>query len=92
MTLDRYRAAADVRASVSGDGLVLLDVKGGQMFGSNTVGARIWQLLESRRTSGEIARQLASDYGIPLDVAERDVRSFVADLVTRGLLQAEPAS
>ena len=59
------------------------------MFAANPIGARIWHLLEARKTSAEIARQLAADYAIPMETAERDVRSFVADLLTRGLLHQE---
>jgi hypothetical protein len=89
VTLDRYRPSPTVRATTSGDGLVLLDIRGGLMFAANPIGARIWQLLEARRTSAEIAGQLASDYAIPIKTAERDVRSFVADLLTRGLLHQD---
>src|SRR5207247_3060676 len=43
MNADRFRASPAVRASVSTDGLVLLDVEGGLVLASNPVGARIWQ-------------------------------------------------
>jgi hypothetical protein len=91
MRSDCYHPSPAVRASISGDGLVLLDVHDGQLFASNLVGARIWQLLEARRTRRDIAAQLASDYGIAVEIAERDVAAFVGDLVTRGLLRPEPS-
>ena len=53
------RPAPTVRASISDDGLVLLDLAGGLVLSSNVVGGRIWQLIEQRRTPEEIARQLA---------------------------------
>lgn len=78
-----------MKASISGDGLVLLDVRGGLVLSSNVVGARIWQLLEQRHPRADIARRLADEYAIPLDRAERDVAGFVAALVARGLVIAD---
>jgi hypothetical protein len=90
MERDRFRASPAVRASVSADGLVLLDVKGGLVLASNPVGARIWQLIEQQRTRAEIVRQLVADYEIQVECAHRDVGTFVAALVARGLVTEEP--
>lgn len=79
-----------MRASVSPDGLVLLDVAGGLVLASNPTGARIWQLIEQRRTRAEIVSQLAADYEIQPECARRDVMAFVAALVARGLVTEEP--
>jgi hypothetical protein len=86
---DRYHPSPAVKASISSDGLVLLDVTGGLVLSSNDVGARIWQLIEQRRAQAEIARALAGEYAIPLDRASRDVATFVAALVARGLVIAD---
>ena len=80
------RPAPTVRASISDDGLVLLDLAGGLVLSSNVVGGRIWHLIEQRRTPEEIARQLAVEYGIPERRADTDVSSFVATLLARGLV------
>ena len=90
MEQERFRPSRAVRASISGDGLILLDVDGGMVLSSNAVGARIWQLIERQHTTGEIARQLADDYVVPLDRALRDVQTFVADLLARGLVAGDP--
>jgi Coenzyme PQQ synthesis protein D (PqqD) len=87
----RFRASAAVRASVSPDGLVLLDVSGGLVLASNPVGARIWELIGQRCTRPEIARQLAADYEISLERAHRDVDAFAAALLARGLVAPEPS-
>ncbi|HEX3701856.1 MAG TPA: PqqD family protein [Vicinamibacterales bacterium] len=89
MSLDRFRASPHVRASLSADGLVILDIHGGVLLASNAIGARIWELIEERCTSVEIARRLADDYDIPHDRATGDVLAFVAALVARGLLTQE---
>jgi hypothetical protein len=87
---DRFHASPAVRASISTDGLVLLDVDGGVVLASNPIGAQIWRLLEQRRSGPEIARQLALDYGIPIERAQDDVGAFIGALAARGLLTEEP--
>jgi Coenzyme PQQ synthesis protein D (PqqD) len=88
----RLRPSIAVRASISADGLVLLDVDGGLVLASNVVGARIWQLIEQRRTPDEIARQLVADYDVSHDRALSDVATFIAALVARGLVAQDSQS
>jgi hypothetical protein len=88
----RFRVSAAVRASISADGLVLLDIRGGLVLASNSVGGRIWQLIEQQRTRSEIARVLTEDYGIPLERADRDVVAFLSALAARGLVTEESLS
>lgn len=86
---DRFQPSAMVKASISEDGLVLLDVSGGLVMSSNGVGARIWQLLSQRHARPEIARQLSDEYAIPIERAQQDVAAFVAALIARGLVIAD---
>src|SRR5436309_2801754 len=48
MERHRFRTSPAVRASVSADGLVLLDVHHGLLLASIPIGARIWQLSVQR--------------------------------------------
>jgi len=86
---DRFRASEAVRASISADGLVLLDVQGGLVLSANPIGARIWELIQQQVGCVEIARRLARDYDVPLERAHRDVVAFVAALEARGLVNRE---
>jgi hypothetical protein len=86
VTADRLRTSPDVRASTSSDGLILLDVRRGLVLAANPIGARIWRLLEQHCTRHEIAEQLAAEYGVPPERARRDVATFAADLLARGLV------
>lgn len=81
-----------VKASISDDGLVLLDLAGGMVLSSNCVGARIWELIEQRRTAAEIATQLASEYGIGQDRARADVATFITALADRQLVAEDARS
>lgn len=91
MTAAAFRPSPAVRASISADGLVLLDVRGGVVLASNTVGARIWQLLENGATVAGAAGKLVEEYGIAHERANGDVAAFVATLVARGLVTREPS-
>jgi hypothetical protein len=87
---DCFRASETVRASISADGLVLLDVQGGLVLSANSIGARIWELIQQQVGCVEIASRLARDYDVPLERAHRDVVAFVAALEARGLVKPEP--
>ena len=89
MHVDRVRVSPLVRGSVSDDGLVLLDVRGGVVLASNAVGARIWRLIEDQRALGEIAGCIAVEFDVPLDRAARDVDAFVTALCARGVVVRE---
>lgn len=89
--LKRVRISNRVRASVSSDGLVLLDLHDGLVLAANGVGAHIWRLIEAQLDSAAIVRHIAEDYGVPLERAERDVAAFLAALESRGLVAREPA-
>ena len=86
-----FHISEAVRASISDDGLVLLDVHGGVVLASNSIGARIWQLLESRLDCLEIAGRLAGDYDVPIERTQHDVAAFLTALEAQGLVTAEPA-
>jgi hypothetical protein len=86
-----FHIADTVRASISNDGLVLLDVHGGVVLASNPVGARIWQLIESRLDGAEMASRLAREYDVSVERAQHDVAAFLTALEARGLVTAEPA-
>ena len=89
MTATRDRVSPSVRASVSPDGLVLLDIQSGAVLASNHIGGRIWQLLTEHRTRAEIASGIAAEYDVGLDRAENDVASFINMLAARGLVTHE---
>lgn len=83
---ERLRPSSNVRASISNDGLVLLDLDGGLVLSSNEIGARIWQLIEQQQTPAEIAQQLSTEYSVTCERTQADVAAFVAALVDRGLV------
>lgn len=86
MAHQTLRPSPAVRASLSDDGLVLLDMAGGLVLSSNAIGGRIWQLIEQQQTRADIAGTLAAEYAISGDRARTDVDGFVVALLARGLV------
>ena len=50
-------------------------------------GALLWERLEQGATEDELVRALLAQYEVEHDQAETDVRSFVAELRNKGVLE-----
>ena len=63
----------------------------GSIYSFNETGTLIWSLLESPRTVAELSAAVAQKYEIEAAMAEPDVKSFVSELQSVGLVEV-PAS
>jgi hypothetical protein len=66
---------------------VILNLETGKYHGLNPSGGRMLDLLSQNRSVAEASRQLAEEYGRPVDEIERDVSDFCSQLVERGLVE-----
>jgi len=48
--------------------------------------ARIWEMIDGRRTVAELAADIAAEYGIEASRTQADTIAFCEDLVRRGVL------
>ncbi len=87
-----WRPAAHVRAALTDDGGVLLDLRAGHYVALNAVGATLWRALAEGGTPAAAARSLARDCGQPLGRVSGDVDAFVERLVAGGLVSADDGS
>ena len=78
------------RAIHTADGGIILDVENGKMFSLNSSGSAIFQLLEQGLPEEQIVKELVKRFGIPADVAKRDVSDFCSSLENRNLLITSP--
>lgn len=69
--------------------LVILDAEGRVLRGLNPTGARIWQLIDGRRSLAQIAACVATEFEITADRALEDVAPFVAQLARKNLLRLD---
>src|SRR5260370_42571645 len=76
-----------VRTTITQDGAVLMNIRGGQMITLNPTGSIIWQQLAEGRSPEQIAERLASEFGIPREQASADVREFLEQLEAQHLIE-----
>lgn len=70
-----------------GDEVAILDFKAGMYYGLDSVGARVWSLIQEPRTVGEIRDILASEYEVDPDRCERDLITLLQRLMDEGLIE-----
>lgn len=81
-----------VRANLTDDGLVILDINKGEIFSANVVAARIWKLLMDGKTETETVDAIVTEFNAPRDVVEKDARAFIESLVSKELVDGPPAA
>lgn len=80
------KVSEDVRTTITPDGAVLMNIKGGHMITLNPTGAIIWQQLSEGRLPEQIAKHLSSEFGIPEEQALADVNEFLEQLEAQHLI------
>lgn len=80
------RRCADVDAQPLDDELVLYNPRDGGAHTLNATGMHIWEACDGAHSAEDIARALASRYGIGTQRALAEVRAFLLDLEHAGLL------
>jgi hypothetical protein len=77
---------SNLKAIVSEDGAVILDIERDSMSTLNPTGAYVWQGLQRGETIETIIANLARDTGEDHLLVERDLREFVAELQQKHLI------
>ncbi|HEU4643276.1 MAG TPA: PqqD family protein [Gemmatimonadaceae bacterium] len=91
-------ASAEQVSCDLGSELVVLDLRAGIYYGltddggATSVGARIWTLLQERRSLGEIRDQLLLEFDVDADRCEADLLALITDLAQRSLVVVSHAS
>lgn len=57
-----------------------------KIFSLNTVGARIWDALDGRRSLGEVREEILASFDAGEEAVDADIREFVAELVRADLV------
>jgi glutamine phosphoribosylpyrophosphate amidotransferase len=81
-----------VAATVVDDYAVVILADDGIVNVLNPLGARIWALIDGRRTVGDIAAVIASEYDVRPEVAARDTAEFVQTLVDTRAVVLQPTA
>jgi len=76
-----------VRANVTADNLIVLDLVKGQIFTANTVGSRIWRgLFLDNQSEEQLVENIAREWGTAPEIVAKDVGRFVVQLKQQGLV------
>jgi len=66
---------------------VLLNAATGRYFALDEVGARVWTLVASSPSVGEVYASLLAEYDVEPDVLQRDLEALLTSLEAEGLLE-----
>ncbi len=80
------KPAPHVRANLTDDGLVILDIDKGSIYSANSVAARIWQMLMDGKSEQDAVETVAQEFNAPRDVVEKDAKDFIASLWEKELV------
>lgn len=75
-----------IRAVITSDGAVLLDIQHDTITTLNTTGGYIWTKLQAGKTIDETIHDLASDADQDPLVIEHDVKQFLDQLIANRIL------
>lgn len=86
----RLAPGADVHTRTFDGELVLVDLKSGDYYGLNELGARLWEGIVAGKTPREIALALEGTYAVPAGQLLSDLAALADELVARRLLVGAP--
>lgn len=81
-----------VVARVVGGETLIVPIRGkvgdlASIYSLNGTGSLLWKLLEHPTTLSELAAVVASEFEVDAEVADRDVREFVREMTSVGLVE-----
>ncbi len=82
-------AAKDQVSCELADETVILDLKAGIYYGLNSVGARVWDLIQEPRTVDQIRDAILQEYDIDPASCERDLGALLGELAARELVRID---
>jgi hypothetical protein len=85
-------ASRDQASTLVGTEAIILGMTDGVYYGLDGVGARIWDLIQSPRSLGEVTDRLVAEFEVEADRAWEDLNALANDLISRGLVERDPAA
>ncbi|OHD01552.1 MAG: hypothetical protein A2885_03040 [Sphingopyxis sp. RIFCSPHIGHO2_01_FULL_65_24] len=73
------------------DGLMMMDIDSGNYFDVDSVGGRIWALLDSPATLDTICDSLVAEYDVEPGTCRTETIGFVQELAGKGLVTLRPS-
>jgi hypothetical protein len=76
-------------SSELGEEVAILDLKAGMYYGLDSVGARVWELIQRPKSIREIWNVLLEEYEVDPERCERDLLALLQKLVDEGLVEVQ---
>ncbi len=81
-------AKEQVSCDLAGEAAIL-DLKSGQYYGLNSIGARIWSLIQEPHSISEVLHTLVEEYDVDASQCEQDLFALVQKLSASGLIEVQ---
>ena len=81
----------DWLTAMVGDELVMMSAQKGKYIGLSSVGARVWELLETPRDIASLCNELEREFDVAPAVCRDEVDAFVKELAEHGAIALDPA-
>jgi hypothetical protein len=81
-------AKEQVACDLAGE-VVILGLQSGQYFSLNTVGARIWNLIQEPKTVGALLESVLEEYDVEPNLLERDLLALLDKMAINELIEVE---
>ena len=86
----RVVAARDqVSCDLDGEAAIL-NLATGVYYGLDSIGATIWQQIQTPATVNDVRAALMKAYDVDAETAEADLLSFLAEMMKEGLVELAP--
>jgi hypothetical protein len=85
-------AAKEQVSCALGDESAILSLKNSVYYGMDTVGTRIWNLLQQPRSVREVCDAMLDEYDVDRDRMERDLLALLAEMRGEGLIEVVGAA
>ncbi|MBI4703907.1 MAG: PqqD family protein [Deltaproteobacteria bacterium] len=86
---ERIKVPADVLSRILDGEAVLLDLRDGAYYGLNEPGSRIWELLATGMTVGELRARMLAEFDVDEATLRRDLEELLGELTRRGLVDLQ---
>jgi hypothetical protein len=80
-------ASKDLVYTELDDGVTILSMADGTYYGLNSVGARIWGLIQEERKAFDILQSLLGKYQVEPTQCERDLLELLNQMIDHGLVE-----
>lgn len=68
---------------------VMLNIDKGKYYGLDSIGSRIWELLEKPQSVSEMVDALLKEYNVEVEACQHDVLAFLSKLYDMGLVNID---